>query len=138
MFADGRPWFGPSKTIRGIVLATLATAAAAAVLGLGWKCGGLVGIVAMAGGLLASFIKRRLGLAPSSQAIGLDQIPESLFPHLASRLFTPVTALDIAVATILQEGMVVKLASWKDESHMSLAPHEPEVTDMVVVLDDAA
>jgi CDP-2,3-bis-(O-geranylgeranyl)-sn-glycerol synthase len=68
------------KTIRGIVLATLATAAAAAVLGLGWKCGGLVGIVAMAGGLLASFIKRRLGLAPSSQAIGLDQIPESLFP----------------------------------------------------------
>jgi hypothetical protein len=85
----------------GIVLATLATAAAAAVLGLGWKCGGLVGIVAMAGGLLASFIKRRLGLAPSNQAIGLDQIPESLFPHLASRLFTPVTALDIAVATIL-------------------------------------
>jgi hypothetical protein len=38
----------------------------------------------------------------------------------------------------VQEGMVVKLASWKDESHMSLAPHEPEVTDMVVVLDDAA
>ena len=38
----------------------------------------------------------------------------------------------------VQEGMVVKLASWKDESHMSLAPHGPEVTDMVVVLDDAA
>jgi CDP-2,3-bis-(O-geranylgeranyl)-sn-glycerol synthase len=101
LFPDGRPWFGPSKTIRGVVLATLATAAAAAALGLGWKAGALIGTVAMGGDLLASFIKRRWGLTPSSQAIGLDQIPESLFPLLASRLFMPVTALDIAVATIL-------------------------------------
>ena len=86
LFADGRPWFGPSKTIRGVVLATLATTAAAGVLGLGWKVGALLGGVAMAGDLLASFIKRRLGLAPSSQAIGLDQIPESLLPLLAGRL----------------------------------------------------
>jgi len=101
LFADGRPWFGPSKTTRGIVLATLATAAAAALLGLGWKVGALVGTIAMASDLLSSFIKRRLGLAPSSQAIGLDQIPESLFPLLAARLLMPITALDIAVATIL-------------------------------------
>jgi hypothetical protein len=101
LFADGRPWFGPSKTIRGVVLATLATAAAAGVLGLGWKVGALLGGVAMAGDLLASFIKRRLGLAPSSQAVGLDQIPESLLPMLAGRLFMPVTGLDIAVTTLL-------------------------------------
>jgi CDP-2,3-bis-(O-geranylgeranyl)-sn-glycerol synthase len=100
LFADGRPWFGPSKTIRGVVLATLATAAAAGVLGLGWKVGALLGVVAMAGDLLASFIKRRLGLAPS-QAVGLDQIPESLLPMLAGRLFMPVTGLDIAVTTLL-------------------------------------
>ena len=31
LFADGRPWFGPSKTIRGLVLAVLATTGAAAV-----------------------------------------------------------------------------------------------------------
>lgn len=99
LFADGRPWFGPSKTIRGVVLATLATAAAAGVLGLGWKVGALLGVVAMAGDLLASFIKRRLGLAPSSQAVGLDQIPGSLM--LAGRLFMPVTGLDIAVTTLL-------------------------------------
>lgn len=99
LFADGRPWFGPSKTIRGVVLATLATAAAAGVLGLGWKVGALLGVVAMAGDLLASFIKRRLGLAPSSQAVGLDQIPEFLM--LAGRLFMPVTGLDIAVTTLL-------------------------------------
>lgn len=101
LFAYGRPWFGPSKTVRGVVLATLATTAAAGVLGLGWKVGALLGGVAMAGDLLASFIKRRLGLAPSSQAIGLDQIPESLLPLLAGRLFMPVTGLDIAVTTLL-------------------------------------
>lgn len=101
LFGDGRPWFGPSKTIRGIVLAVLATPAAAALLGLGWKVGALVGTVAMASDLLSSFVKRRLGLASSSQAIGLDQIPESLFPLVAVRLLLQLSALDVAVATLL-------------------------------------
>ncbi len=39
--------------------------------------------------------------APSSMAIGLDQIPESLFPLLACRLALPLTMLDIGVATIV-------------------------------------
>ena len=96
-FGDGRPWFGPSKTLRGFVLAVLATTGAAVLLGLGV----LVGTMAMAGDLLSSFVKRRLGLAPSSQAIGLDQIPESLFPLLAACLLLPLTALDVTVATML-------------------------------------
>jgi hypothetical protein len=100
-FGDGRPWFGPSKTIRGFVFAVLATTGAALLLGLGWKVGALVGTMALASDLLSSFVKRRLGLAPSSQAIGLDQIPESLFPLLAACLLLPLTALDIAVATTL-------------------------------------
>ena len=79
----------------------LATTGAAVLLGLGWKMGVLVGTMAMAGDLLSSFVKRRLGLAPSSQAIGLDQIPESLFPLLAACLLLPLTALDVAVATML-------------------------------------
>ena len=35
---------------------------------------------------------------------------------------------------------VIKLAAWQDEKHNSLAPHEPEATDVVVVLEptDAA
>jgi CDP-2,3-bis-(O-geranylgeranyl)-sn-glycerol synthase len=101
LFADGRPWFGPSKTIRGIAFAVLATMAAATLLGLGWKVGALIGTVAMASDLLSSFAKRRLGLPPSSKAIGLDQIPESLFPLLAARLLLPLGALDIAIATML-------------------------------------
>lgn len=37
---------------------------------------------AMAGDLFSSFIKRWLGLSASERAIGLDQLPESLFPAL--------------------------------------------------------
>ena len=35
---------------------------------------------------------------------------------------------------------VVKLAAWQDDKRNSLAPHEPEATDVVVVLEptDAA
>ena len=94
-FPDGRPWFGPAKTIRGVAVALLATALAAALMGLGWKVGALVGAGAVAGDLFSSFVKRRLGLASSSMAIGLDQIPESLFPLLASRILLPVGWLDI-------------------------------------------
>jgi CDP-archaeol synthase len=82
---------GPSKTL----------ATAAALLGLGWKIGALIGIAAMANDLLASFVKRRLGLPPSSRAIGLDQIPESLIPLLACRLLLPITEPDVAIVTIL-------------------------------------
>jgi len=36
----------------------------------------------MAGDLLASFIKRRMGIPSSGMALGLDQIPESLLALL--------------------------------------------------------
>lgn len=38
----------------------------------------------------------------------------------------------------LGAGRVVKLASWRDESHTDLVPQEPEYTDVVIVLDRAA
>src|SRR3981081_2673827 len=65
-FVDGRPLFGHSKTIRGVVLAVLVTSAGAPLIGLGWKTGFLVGSFAMAGDLASSFSKRRLKLPPSS------------------------------------------------------------------------
>lgn len=80
---DGRPLFGRSKTVRGIVTALPASAAAAVVLGYGWAFGAGFGALAMAGDLTSSFIKRRLGIASSGRATGLDQIPEALFPLLA-------------------------------------------------------
>jgi hypothetical protein len=36
-----------------------------------------------------------------------------------------------------QRGVVMKLASWSDSRRTSLAPHPPEVTDVVVVLKAA-
>ena len=80
LFVDGQPIFGPSKTIRGIVVSVLATSICAALMGLGWEVGTLIATFAMAGDLFSSFVKRRLHLASSSMAIGLDHIPESLFP----------------------------------------------------------
>jgi len=96
-FIDGRPLLGPAKTIRGILVAIVVTAASAPLLGLNLEIGLLVGAAAMAGDLLSSFLKRRLGLAPSSRATGLDQIPESLFPLLACRQALALTAVDIVV-----------------------------------------
>ncbi|MBK5197722.1 MAG: CDP-archaeol synthase [Methyloceanibacter sp.] len=104
VFVDGRPLFGPTKTIRGIVLSLLAPLSAS-LMGLEWKVGALVAIGAMAGDLFSSFVKRRLGLPPSSMAIGLDQIPESLLPLIAAGMLLPVTLLDIvAVVTIFFVG----------------------------------
>jgi hypothetical protein len=101
MFPDGHPWFGPTKTIRGAAVAVLATALAAPLMGLQWEVGALVGACAIAGDLFSSFVKRRLGLASSSMAIGLDQIPESLFPLLACRILLPVGWLDILVGVAI-------------------------------------
>jgi CDP-diglyceride synthetase len=96
-FFDGRPVFGSSKTFRGIVVSVLATAAGAPLMGLGLTTGVTVAAAAMAGDLFSSFVKRRLNLPPSSQALGLDQIPESLLPMLACRDALALTAVDIAI-----------------------------------------
>jgi len=96
-FVDGRPLLGPSKTIRGIVISLVVTALGAIVLGLHFWIGLLVAGTSMAGDLFSSFLKRRLHLAPSSKATGLDQLPESLFPLLACQPLLSLTAIDIAV-----------------------------------------
>jgi CDP-diglyceride synthetase len=98
---DGRPLFGSSKTIRGILLSILVTTACAPLLGLEFKIGLVVGAAAMAGDLCSSFLKRRLGLAASSKASGIDQIPESLFPLLACRKALTLTTIDIVAGVVL-------------------------------------
>ena len=82
LFADGRPWLGPSKTIRGILAALLCTSVIAVLIGLSAFIGLQVAAGAMLGDLLSSFTKRRLGIASSGMALGLDQIPEVLVPAL--------------------------------------------------------
>jgi hypothetical protein len=96
-FFDQRPLFGPTKTVRGVLVSVAATAAAAPLLGIAWWLGALIGATAMAGDLLSSFIKRRLDRPPSSRALGLDQIPESLLPLLVCQKPLMLTPAEIVI-----------------------------------------
>jgi hypothetical protein len=99
-YLDGQPLFGASKTIRGIISSVLVTVVGACLVGLRGKTGALIGSVAMSGDLFSSFLKRRMRLPASSRAIGLDQVPESLFPLLACRSALSLTVSDIAAIVI--------------------------------------
>jgi len=83
VLADGRRLLGGSATVRGVLAAVAASTGAAMALGQPAGVGALVGLLAMTGDALSSFVKRRLDLAPGTGAPGLDQIPEALLPLLA-------------------------------------------------------
>ncbi|MBV8738508.1 MAG: CDP-archaeol synthase [Alphaproteobacteria bacterium] len=100
-FIDGWPLLGQAKTLRGVACAIVVTTAAAPVVGLGWKIGLLVGSLAMVGDLFSSFVKRRLGRTSSSPIIGIDQIPESLFPLLACTGPLSLTITNVAIGVAI-------------------------------------
>lgn len=79
-FVDGKALFGNSKTIRGIISSVLVTSAGAALIGYSIQTGILFAAASLSGDLVSSFIKRRLNIPPSSRALGLDQLPESILP----------------------------------------------------------
>lgn len=79
---DGRPLLGKSKTWRGMASGALCCALFAWATGHGFVFGLLFGLLALAGDLLSSFIKRRLGLKSSARMPWLDQAPEAMFPVL--------------------------------------------------------
>ncbi len=83
---DGRAILGKSKTWRGIISALLSGCLLSWLLGHGAGFGLVFASLVMAGDLAASFYKRRRGLAPSDQCLGVDQIPESLLPGLYASL----------------------------------------------------
>lgn len=106
----GYPWLGPSKTFRGVIAAVITSSLIAYLLGFTWTFGMIIGSLVMLGDLLASFIKRRLGLPSSSQAPGLDQIPESLIP-----LFYSASIFNLGWQSIL----LTVVAFWVSEILLS-------------------
>lgn len=112
---DGRPLFGPSKTVRGVILALAATPIAALLLDIGADTGLVIGAFAMLGDVTSSFIKRRMAMPSSSQALGLDQIPESLFPLMAvgQRVGISGTEITLLVATFLVLELLVSRVLFK-------------------------
>lgn len=89
--ADGSPLFGDSKTWRGLLASLFIASVLSAIFDLGLAFGVAFGCLVMLGDLASSFIKRRRGMASSDRSLGLDQLPESLFPA-----FYSCGALDIA------------------------------------------
>jgi CDP-2,3-bis-(O-geranylgeranyl)-sn-glycerol synthase len=100
VLADGRPVFGPTKTWRGLLAALVLTPIAALALGLAWTVGVVVAAGAMLGDLAVSFVKRRLGLAPSTRVLGLDEVPEALVPALLVGPQLGLAALDVVLIVL--------------------------------------
>ena len=100
VLADGRPLWGPSKTVRGALAMVGAAVLGAPLLGLPLLAGVVLGPLVVAGDLLSSFVKRRLGLAPGAMALGLDQVPESLLPLLACKPLLGLTWGQVAWVTL--------------------------------------
>lgn len=99
-FVDGRPLLGPTKTVRGFAAAVAGTAVAAALMGFSLGLGAVVGAFAMLGDALSSFVKRRLDIAPSGRATGIDQIPEALLPLIVVGGALDLSLPQIAVITL--------------------------------------
>ncbi|WP_262028120.1 CDP-archaeol synthase [Microvirga sp. Mcv34] len=97
ILSDRQPFLGSSKTFRGLAVSIAATAAVAAMLKLGWRLGAEIAAISMMGDIAASFLKRRLGLAPHSRALGLDQIPEALLPLVILRGPLGLSGLEIVL-----------------------------------------
>ena len=98
--ADGRRLFGPAKTWRGLAAAVLAATLAAPLLGQPWHLGALIGLFAMMGDLLSSFVKRRIGIPAGGMALGLDHLPESLLPLLACRPLLGLSWLEVVLLSL--------------------------------------
>ena len=122
-FIDGRPLFGSSKTVRGIIVSVVATSVFAPLLGVAWTIGTLIGLASVAGDLFSSFVKRRMGHVSSSRVLGLDQIPESLFPALACRTLLALTVIDIILIVALFSVGVMILSRFLFRMHIRDEPH---------------
>ncbi len=101
--ADGHRLLGATKTWRGLAAALVATTMVALLFGWPWQIGATVGALAMLGDAASSFVKRRLGMPPSTSVPGLDHIPESLLPLLACK---PLLGLSWSQVVLLSLGFM--------------------------------
>ncbi|MEC4748362.1 CDP-archaeol synthase [Methylomicrobium sp. Wu6] len=115
--SDGRPLFGAAKTWRGLFAALVATSFVAYLLNYGLLTGILFAVGAMAGDLLSSFCKRRLGRAEGSHLRGFDTAPESLLPLLMVKSRLGVGWLEIAILVgvfyVIEEWLSPVLYKWR-------------------------
>ena len=97
LWFDQHPIFGNHKTIRGALVSLLGGTAVAPLLGVDLPVAAAAALLAMAGDLLSSFIKRRQNMPSGGNAIVLDQFFESLFPTLFLRGFLHLSWIQVLV-----------------------------------------
>jgi len=71
----------------------------------------------------SSFVKRRLGIASSDKATGLDQIPEALLPLLAVQGTLQLSPLLIACVALAFFVLAIPLARWSHRVGLRDQPH---------------
>jgi CDP-diglyceride synthetase len=98
---DGNRLLGDHKTWRGFIAAALASGLASQLFGFGIIMGIGFGMLAMAGDALSSSVKRRLQLAPGTEVIGLDQVPESLLPLMVFSHLMHLNAVTVAAIILV-------------------------------------
>jgi len=70
----------------------------------------MVGAFSMLGDALSSFVKRRLNIASSGRATGIDQIPEALLPMLVARAGLGLSLLEVMAITVVFFALEIPLA----------------------------
>jgi len=123
VFIDGRPILGTAKTYRGVACSLVGTLLAGALVGLSWKISLIVSALAMVGDCLSSFIKRRFGYPSGAKALGLDQIPESLFPTLGLSNALNLSALGVGMTVAMFVFLELVLSSIGYKLHIRKHPY---------------
>jgi RimJ/RimL family protein N-acetyltransferase len=111
------PLFGAHKTWRGLIAGALACTGVGALLPGGAWVGLGFGLVALAGDLASSYVKRRMRWEAGHSAPLLDQLPESLLPLI---LFAQ--ALQLQPAAIFGTALLFTVldllsAKWRAPAH---------------------
>lgn len=122
VYRDGRPLFGPTKTLRGMLASICASGLAALLINIDLLTGALFGLCAMLGDLGSSFIKRRLGVASSARVLGLDQGLEALCPLLVFRQQFDLQLADILVISFVFLVLDCALTSLLHQLHIRNRP----------------
>ncbi len=122
-FIDDRPLLGPTKSWRGLIAAVLLTTLTALLMGVAGWLGALLGLLAITGDALASFIKRRLAIPPQGRAVGLDQIPEALLPLALLHQALGLELMQALVVTALFMLLEMALSPLLYRLHIRLRPY---------------
>ena len=101
VFFDGRPLFGSSKTIRGILAAVLITAVCAPLIGLEWQTGVLIASVSMGGRPFLQLRETPQEAARECQGNRPRSGAGIAIPALACKNLLSLSVMDILVGTVV-------------------------------------